>query len=94
MRRPGRYRRPAFLNQKIKIWLWCLVVPVGMWAKAGKPVGNTCGQAVGGRSPSTGCPSGLSTGRAEGEPAGGRQAIVHISTGRMPHIICLILCRQ
>ncbi|ECU2221407.1 hypothetical protein DRC65_24525, partial [Salmonella enterica subsp. enterica serovar Anatum] len=56
-------------------------VPVGMWAKAGEPVGNTCGQAVGRRSLSTGCPSGLSTGRADGEPAGGRQAIVHISTG-------------
>lgn len=38
--------------------------PVGMWSKAGQPVGNPCGQAVGSLL-STGCPAGLSTGRAK-----------------------------
>ena len=55
--------------------------PVGMWAKAGQPVGKPCGRAVGRRSLSTGRPSGLSTGRAK-RASRWPQAIVHISTGR------------
>ena len=43
-----------------------------MWSKAGQPVGNPCGQAVGSLL-STGCPAGLSTGRAS-ELAGARRA--------------------
>ncbi|EFX8385544.1 hypothetical protein D9614_25300, partial [Shigella dysenteriae] len=54
--------------------------PVGMWSKAGQPVGNPCGQAVGSLL-STGCPAGLSTGRAK-RASRCPKGIVHISTGR------------
>ena len=54
--------------------------PVGMWVKLGKPVGNPCGQARGQAEPVhrlsiSGCP------RAEHSEPGGREAIIHISTG-------------